>query len=523
MYNLLVVDDEELHCTGLISKIERIGNPLICKIYSANSAIKALQIMQNHKVHIVITDMKMPNMDGIELIRESIEFGMKAKYIILSGFDDFYYAKSALKLGVVDYLLKPVSMTELTENLNNVVNGIKKDQEHLLKLQDQNVINRKVVLENFLNKILSLNKEDEQSVIELFREISAFFTKELFCVSIVELSGWHDNLENRYEMDVIFENWKQKILQNFEVDIFQFIDYNQNNVIIFNVSSQNQMVFIKECLLQLSKDIYDNKNMYLRISNSEIWKDVASILHLYRQARKALLYKIFTPENELLEYYKHEYKNNEMPSIEDQLSEFSENIKLKKLNRAINFIDTIFNNEYLERYSIQIVKNIYQKLIHIIFIHLETDTQLDVKGGLYQKFNTFNSVEEVRIYLKKSVLDSIKTPKYMEGSTIELMVRDFAKKNLNKNIDMAQVANMASMSYYYFSRLFKKQTGKNFVEYLTMMRMEEAVTLLKDPKYKVYQIAALVGYEDSKHFIKVFTKYFGNTPTDYQRKYFNKA
>ena len=136
VYKLLIVDDEELICSGIKSMITRMEHSFIERVFTATELYEANKIIQNIKPEIIITDIRMPEINGLQLAEDTLKINPDCRFIVLSGYDDFTYAKRALKFGAVDFLLKPASMSELQLALNKAANQISY-QKNLKEQQDR--------------------------------------------------------------------------------------------------------------------------------------------------------------------------------------------------------------------------------------------------------------------------------------------------------------------------------------------------------------------------------------------------
>ncbi len=129
LYKIMIIDDEKLICQGVHSKINRIGHPLIGDVYESTDPIHAINEVRNLKPDIIITDMEMPGMTGLDLISEIIDILPEMKFIVLSGHDNYNYVRSSFQLGVIDYILKPLTLDELSNKLNQTIELLQNDDQ----------------------------------------------------------------------------------------------------------------------------------------------------------------------------------------------------------------------------------------------------------------------------------------------------------------------------------------------------------------------------------------------------------
>ena len=182
VYDLLLVDDEELICKGLMSMIQRLDNKEVRSLEYTTDSLEALEIIEKQKPDIVITDIKMPNISGLDLIERS---SRDILYIVLSGYDDFHYVKEAYNLGIVDYMLKPVIIDELRLVLEKANSMLKKKAHNKVIQRSQASILIKTILENKLNKLITADETSKPDTMELFSELKVYFPHQFFAVAIV--------------------------------------------------------------------------------------------------------------------------------------------------------------------------------------------------------------------------------------------------------------------------------------------------------------------------------------------------
>lgn len=515
MYKVLVADDEEVICTGIKARIERMENPLIGEVLLAFGGQQAERMAEEAQPHILITDIRMPDMDGLELIRRLMTRQPDLKCIILSGYDEFRYARDALKLGVVDYLLKPASMKELKEVLGNVAEQLHRQKLRRSEQEQMTYRNRDIAFENAVRRLITSEKLTEGIIRESSAELEPYFPHHFYCVSMVRLevvldsAAW-DRL--RKLADSLIKGEGQQDLCAFPV-----FDHKQNLILIVNGVSPASFENMHGRLAELSRTLRADWGLECAVSVSEVWRELENVVYLYRQAEKALEYDLLLGQGQLLDYALHKSRSSALPAVEKHLDVLVENIKLHRVDRTSSDIDAMFNRGLLQPYSIDVIKSLYARVFHVI---LHAAGLEEPEGGLpvMKDFSCFHSLEDVRIYLKKTVLEAAKSKEErLSSRSLEGQVRELILANLGRSVDMAYAANAMSMSYSYFSRLFKKETGMNFSEYLQKVRLEESLKLLEDPGVKIFELAEKVGFENAKHFTKTFSKYYGISPMEYKK------
>ena len=197
---------------------------------------------------------------------------------------------------------------------------------------------------------------------------------------------------------------------------------------------------------------------------------------------------------------------------------FESAVNLRSVKQFSLLIDKWFSREFLVGQTVENIKKLYFIIIKKITA-LMSSQEYFIMGEDERDFDDFFSLDEIKAYLKDylyKVIQCISQQEKSEKTVIDIAIR-YLNENYMKKINMAEVSNIVSMNYSYFSKLFKTEIGMTFTEYLTMLRMEEAKKLLKDPVNKICEVSAKVGYEDAHNFSRAFKNYFGISPKKYRK------
>lgn len=477
---ILVVDDEKIVRKG-IEKILKESFPLAV-IDSVKNGQEGLEAIQASCPDILITDIRMPKMDGIELMQHISKTKQAPLIIVLSGYDEFEYAKKAILNGAKSYILKPIDKNELITDVSNCMDIIRK--------------RKSVTIENLLKNVFNDNQIPKKN-----KAILPEASYVLVCTGIVSAEF----------LDLI------KTISNC------YVLENRNNalVLIINTTKIDMLKnFIQKCSITAS------------ISASET--SYAEMKHLWRQAFIGYLNTLFSArkKNKALCV---EYKSGRDISSDTKISaeittkviKLSLMIETTTQNELENCFKTIF--KYIDDKSMEsglklyyfyesVRTNILTRYASVI----DEDSYLHIKKIMVENIlccNTFNDWKINLIafvyYLNKyKQLVAEKCPFVFEAIA-------FMKEHFSEQINMVQVANQVSVNYTYFSEMFKKYTKMNFNRYLNLLRIEAAKNLLVKDCYKVYEIANLSGFGDVKYFMKKFKEETGMSPTQY-KMIFNK-
>jgi two-component system, response regulator YesN len=516
MYRILVVDDEKLICLGIKSLIERIALPDISDILVSFDGLEAMSLIQRERPDIVITDIRMPGLSGLELIASVKRYDNSTRFIILSGYDDFPYAKEAIKLGVEDYLLKPVSIGEMKTALESAFLALDAEDRRALVTCRDTETERYNPIEGNLNKVIFNEQLSRPVVEEVLDGIRSSFPCRLFLLGLVDFSSSLRQQDCTKVLRTLGLEF-QSVVSDKEILIHAYFDYNQNVIVLFNFNDENRYERCREALARSVRTLEKEMQLACAVSLGEIGRGLEEIPALYRQARKTLAGRLIREESrDVLEYRSSKSRQEDYKTLDPALKEFATRLPLLDESEVHRFIDHWFSIDSFGSHSIEAGRRLYGGVLSELG-KLTAITEDDALGNFYKDLSSFKRLHDVRTYLHDVARKSFESLKdERKAMTVIDIVTRYLRENYQKDIDMSFAANLVSMSYTYFSRLFKSKTGMNFSEYLTKIRMEEAKHLLDNPITKVNDVSTSVGYANPKHFTRTFKSYFGITPKEYK-------
>lgn len=505
MYTVLVVDDEELICQGIKSMIERLNHPGVSKVLLAYTAAEARSVIRSSSPDIVFTDIQMPGENGLEMIQSLVSESLRIKFVVISGYDEFQYAREALKLGVLDYLLKPASIDELRDVLDNAVSVLNLEKRDSSEAKEQ--IYRRLLLENNLRKLFLYKSADDFDVRNILERLRPFFPHECYTLGIIRPNAGSVRRDaspagpGEDAGGVGFragEGWQASELRNEA----------GNEVVVVNHDSDLPP---REVISAIVSAVSGEEDATAGISSRG--SGIESLTQLYRQAGKALSYRLLCGAA-VIEFSSIRDRAADAAFTDAKLEEFAKLVKSPDEKRLSDAIDSLFSAQSLSGHSIECVERLYHGVGRQLG-SLAVSGKPDAGEDAAPPFDSFGTLGDVRIHLKETAYRRIKAMKEEESEkTVMASTMNYIRDNIGNEISLAVAANRASVSYTHFSRLFKKQTGMNFSEFLMKARMEEAKRLLCDPTLRIYEIAAKVGYSDPKHFTRAFRLYYGASPAE---------
>lgn len=534
MYKVLLVEDEVLVREAITENIvwNEIGLRLIT---SCKNGKEAIEVLEKEVPDIVITDICMPYIDGMQLSEYIYTRHPETKIIIFSGYDEFEYAKQALQYKVEEYLLKPVTAVELTELLVKIKNRIdsqRQEKNDIKRLRSTYYKHLNTIRSQVLNDLILGNKVEEEYKDEM-QESGIKLSKKYFKVAIIDT-------EISYPSDfVIGDNHNQSALLSFAIyNIVNEIMSAQSLGLTFQ-QKDRQIVLIFESNLKAN---FENEVRIVCELIQDKIKDYLQVKIFIGIGKKVeSLSKMYLSYEEAFELINYSYLYNHSCIISQQEIDFSR----KEVNISTN----------IEKLILQVKRQFYQELeveldrllkaikeaylrkeeVSIIMQSIIVAANETLKLGGVER-NIKESKDEQWIYefeKKKNIYDAFEIVKEYLNSVMEqlyelkedtskkqsLLALDYIEKNYqNSELTLQMLCKYLSMSPSYFSAIFKKETGETFVEVLTKKRMQVAKNLLKYTSLKNYEIAEKIGFSDAHYFSQTFKKYIGRTPKEYAKE-----
>ena len=531
LYKILIVDDEEEIREGIIRKInwENYGFTIVG---SAQNGIEALEKAQSLNPDIIMTDVKMPYMDGLELGEKVIEIMPSTKIIIFSGCDDFEYAQKAIRIKAVEYVLKPINSLELIEILKKL--KVKLDEEYDEKrnieiLHKYYIESMPIMKEQFLIASIEGKIQKEQVMQQLDR-VQVNFKNKYFAVGVISLD--YSQISN----DVFKENIMllpisaQKILDDVMVNICECISfrYIDNVIIICNFHNKENVKSIINGFNEVCRNFKKIINGNISVGLGRICEKFDDIYLSYNDAKSALEYKAILGNGKVI------YIDDVEPDTSSKLN-FNENLEKKFIdsikigsNEDINnIIDDMFhiNNKNIlpiNEYRIYGMEVLTALIKTIRSYNLNTGDIIGENFNDYLYLNNLNSIGEFKEWFKEKAIKANIAIKNERINSSKILVEK-AKEYINKNymdyeLSVDRICSELHLSPAYFSTIFKKETNINFINFITDVRLEQAVNLLNTTDYKTSVIAQKVGYIEPNYFSYVFKKKFGIPPTRYRKR-----
>lgn len=530
MQKVIIADDEERICRLIEALVdwESLGMEVSAV---AHNGLEAAAAVEKFHPDILITDIRMPGCSGLELI-ETVKKNMpELEIIIISGYAHFEYAKSAIKFGVGEYLLKPINKAELAatlERLKAKIESRRKEEADKLLLEQKSKNDVERLRELLLEKLLE-QKEEPLSLSILQKEYYLNMQPGCFQGIRLKIDGLEAELGEEGKR-IVIERSEKLLESSLRPKCFDMLCAEQDQgsyTAILNYRedrSEEIKRILKDCLNQLEsgKKLYGE--IFYSLAAGSIVKDPAEIGASLRKAAVTIEERLIRGTGRFLDY---------MPEGVSSLHE--KNLPEKYL-RSVTHAMEIFSEEEAEKALEQLKKGVAEikdirgyeilELISSCCALFLSQVELKKRREMLQEFllrcrqcGSQESLFKTLGNLQTSYIRELAKQRQNDMLRPIRQAKQYIINHYSEPITQEEVSSIVGLSSTYFSALFKKEEGEGFAKYLTGVRMEQAKILLRESTCSVSEICKRVGYNDLKHFTHNFEKATGLKPTAYRKLY----
>lgn len=524
MINILIVDDEPFIRQGLKILInwKLYGYNIIGEATNGNEALK---FIETNKVDLIITDIKMPEMDGLALVKKIYEKCEKRiKCIMLSGYYEFEYAKTAIKYGVKDYILKPIEREELI----NILVSFKEEYE---REEKEYIIRRKkerMIYERHFNLLLcnGYTDEDLRYVLSNIK-----YNSYLRYINIEIIKDKKIAEDYKYNKKIIFNkllDWLGS--KNYYNLIFDVIkeDKLEGIGLIFSNALSEELGINEQQYIERVKEILNSINECE--CNLLVGKKVFSIEDISESYKSLYVIKVQEKISRIKKVYYYDdissKKIIDYDMINANVQQLIKSIEDNNIKEIESFIDILFKSISNDTNSLRIIKIYIDYLLcNLINIVKGLDANKDkeevvknINRNLFDKIEIYGNIEEFKKFCIETS-NYIKDLRSNSTHNILSLIDKEVSDNYMKPLTLKYLSEKYYLNTAYLGQLFKKSYNKSFKDYLNDYRIEKAAAMIRRSNEKIYRIAEDVGYNNTDYFISKFVQAKGITPLQYRRKY----
>ncbi len=534
MYKVLIIDDESIIRKGIKNIIN--WKQLDCEVCAdASDGIEGIELIKKYLPEVIITDIRMPGMDGLSMIKQVKGIVPYSKIIILTGYRDFDYVQEAIKFGAFDFLLKPSKIEELTAVLTRAVNEINDQKIRHMEIDRFKVLFEQsipVLREKLLYDIIYGLNTNEYEITEKMKLFNISIKNFVLVV-----------MENDYDEKSNSSQYDKHLYQFGIVNSFEEIFAEKYEVLsIMLNSSRVGFIIQKPDRIPLDIEEVSEKCSYLQevinngfgftvtIAVSSAGVSAMELPEKLKECLGSLEYKSYMGTNSIIQYsdLNSFFRYEDYSTLDKYQKQLLESIKSGNEGLVKVTTQNIARYVTTNKININYMKNFYYTTlssinnIRISVSAIEVDKRHEEGrdiASLLKLIEKSESAEELNSLLEDVAVRIAEKVNNFNNKSIKLILRkaiDYIQEHYSEQVTLNEVAENIYVSTFYISRMFKKELGKSFVDYLNDVRIEKSKELLKDVKYKTYEVAEIVGISDPHYFSKLFKKYSGMTPSEYR-------
>jgi len=534
MFKVLLVDDEILTREAISINVpwEEQG---FCLIGAAENGQEAIELMKHSQPDLVITDICMPYMDGLELASYIQQNIPDTKVVILSGHDEFEYARHALAYNVKEYILKPITSLELKDVLKRVRKDLEEEagkKARLGKMQLEYHKNIPVIRERFLRRVIE-ERYQGRDIYDKMKELNLSMQGDYYTVILVHIEDAQefslmcpDSEEDL--MHFIVTNITNEIMEEVHAGIAVSLTEHRIALLFASESEEQLKQQVDTTCRKLLKSLWDVVKIKVSFSVGMTVNSPHAWWSSYRNAKEASEYRFFAGKNDFI--YGGDLKKyvpvNEPVSVEEWSNRLALQIKLNQKDELMHAVAELFL-ELKRKCNIRKEIILYVQNIFLSIIIELREGDLDREPGYLDERSSLGKLVDSRYFSEleydfrsmcTELMNKISGNKDGESRKLIILAMDYIEKNYaDPNISLNMICSYLGVSISYFSNNFKNYTGETFVEALTRIRIDKAKKMMDVTDLKTYEIADRVGYNDAHYFSMIFKKITGMKPSEYAK------
>lgn len=527
---LCIIDDIPSVVEGIATQIDWAG----CGIRVAGTALdgeEGLQLIRRERPDIVLTDIRMPNMDGIEMMTKLKEAEIPSKVIFFSGYTDFEYAQQAVRLGAFDYLTKPHSLQQITDivlKARETVLAERREQARLREIEGKVKDSLPILRQEFFNLLLR-HPTSASSVQRRWAFLQIDMPQTDLAVMVIEI----DQFDKR--------------CGHLPIEEIELIRFSLQNIVEETIGARTSGVVFRETMSRFvavyhAPDAFDTSSLAeqccehiarftkftVSVGHGRKASHVSEISRSYQDAIIALSYQFYTDGNVVLMYEEVADRHPMLPRYsKEREEELGLSLRSGNAAKAREALEAIFHELSSvtplpePSYLISVYKEIASFVIRVLLEHAPQEEVAELERRLVLAQPESAALKDLQRQLTDICEQGCRMIENRRQSdserTIEAAIR-YIRSSLHTDLTLESCARHVHLSGNYFANLFKRVTGVTFVQFVTGERIEAAKRMLIEGK-QVQEIADAVGYEDRRYFTSVFKKMTGMTPSEFRAQY----
>lgn len=518
MYQLMIVDDESKIRRGLSKFID--WESLGCSVMdTATNGDEAIKKIEEREPHIILTDIRMPLVNGLELAQYIHENKPNIQVIILTGFADFEYSRKAIAYNVVDFVLKPTTPDTIKVAVGKAIERLGRQEQvnkqlHLLE-EEKSRANERIFDYLLYQGMKGLPVEEDAIRQGMPQYLQPLFESYAFLLIELEDKGVGDQVDGQQCHQL--EKYIQDILQD---RLYYCIVEDKRLMGLFLARGHMELLedMKPECMeLRETSQMFYGQDMTIGISG---WhQGISQMSTAYVEARKAIGYAFYKKGEQVYIYSDHEQVVMALAVSDSQieyLETLEEAMEVGNHEGVYEGIHGLYTQLGQDRIDPKTIQSYSIWLYALLMNKLPNKVNWKVKKDHIKTLSHMKHKEQLEAFIMKCYKEQMDKKQGSYDNYLVDLVNDYIAKHYKEHISLSSISKSLSVNHSYLSRLYKKVTSQNLTTAITKYRIDKATELLQGTDMKVYQIANAVGIEDATYFSQLFKKYTSTNPSDYR-------
>ena len=499
MYDILIVDDEQVEREVIRFLMNRFQLPFA--IAEAANGREALDLLGKRQFHVLFTDIKMPFVDGLELARQAREVYPDLPIVFFSGYDDFEYARQALSLRIISYILKPVKPEDFQKTMTNVLEQLQAKEV----AAKQETLARQAFRRSVLLQVLNGIRPERLQF--LYPQGDCSFLSDYYRLMLVQLQEKNGKLDCMISSEELFQVLPEDC---------HCVALEPRQYLILFFGRKHRMNWYQDLTDRLSSYIQKKSGSRCEIEFSSYFNGAAALYVAYRETEKKLRDRTF--------FQAEEPSEGAAKQLEEKMG--SDELLVKQIDTDIRVNDSQGLRQHMsllleahkkkQSHSVIYVRYFFTNVLKLLLDHLAEDPahSFDEYAVAIQE-NDFVGIEQMLLELTEKVAWQIEGDPKRQSHAV-LLTKQYIHRHFAESLSLDILADNVHLSARYLSALFMEEENIGINRYIKKIRMQKAQELLRDTNMKVSEISTSVGYTNLSYFCKSFQDAFGMTPDKYR-------
>ena len=528
---LVIVDDEVFIVEMMKAIIDWEGLGLVLA-GTAYDGMEACKLIEAEKPDIVITDIRLPGIDGLGVVRTCYMREDHCRFIVISGYRQFEYAQTAMSYGVKEYLLKPIKEQDINRALKKMIEEIEVERvvKDSLSVAEAQLDDNRVTLQKGFMRAVIAGEMSEKNYDTINRSYMLNFQPGIYQMMILKV----DTDQGREEREVFFKALGEKFYDDFMEQyrkhcfelVYQIQDTKLYLIVNFDLTGEEELLLLqKELMDRLVKYTAMFKNVKAVLAKSSYYAELNLTAEALEETEQVLRERIVPGMPSII-------GPKVLPEQEEeyQISKCSRrSLKKSVINRDVHALSRALRTAFTEFETTKIsgmsCRNFcfsLSKLLNSVMLNEQIIFDVDWQGQeeqIAKQIDECGTYHDIRKYMIQTLRDRFEDCIDREDGTDNRAVRivkQYIAKNYMKKIQLQDLATLVYLNPVYLSVCFKNEVGINVVDYIIEYRVERAKELLRNTQENVYAVAEAVGFSEPRYFTKIFKRYVGKTPNEYR-------